>query len=90
MHHLVWTQNFLTGRGWAYQDGTETSVARPDYHRWVSGQGGYNLLTLDPGANFGGIADANSGHFLVRTVPEPSTALLVAMGLAGLAGHRRR
>jgi hypothetical protein len=35
-------------------------------------------------------ADRSYGHFLVRPVPEPTTALLVATGLAGLAAAGRR
>ena len=30
------------------------------------------------------------GHWLIRAIPEPSTALLLGFGLAGLAVRRRR
>jgi hypothetical protein len=34
--------------------------------------------------------DGASGHYLVRVIPEPGTALLLGLGLCGLALRRRR
>lgn len=38
----------------------------------------------------GGTTETNSSSFAVTVVPEPGTALLMGLGLAGLAANRRR
>jgi hypothetical protein len=69
----------------------------------VDGEAGLARLHFDPNGNptlsrVFAINDTRAlaassdgeGHYLVRIVPEPSTALLLAFGLAGLAAKRRR
>ena len=63
--------------------------------------GGVDIRTFDadPGQDAGvykssavdfSTATTGIGVFLVRPIPEPSTALLLGFGLAGLAAGRRR
>ncbi len=76
-----------TGRGFA-DNVSPGFTTRPNYH--TSGLGaGAAVLSL-ASADFD-LLDATSGNFLVRaaSLPEPSTALLIGLGLVVAAGRRR-
>lgn len=76
--------------GW-YWSGTDSGPAWPDktfFNGFGPDWGGYQ----DVGTNFGAVEKhgwaVRDGD--VALIPEPSTALLLAMGLVGLTGARRR
>lgn len=74
-----------TGRGFA--DNGSPWFTRPNYH--TSGLGaGAAIISLQT-QNLD-LADTTAGHFLIRAIPEPSTALLMGLGLTSLAAARRR
>jgi hypothetical protein len=74
-----------TGRGFA--DNGSPWYTRPNYHTSGLGAGAavISLQTTDLD-----LVDTTAGHFLVRVVPEPGTALLVSAGLAILGVRRRQ
>lgn len=64
-------------------------LERDDYT--FSYQGHMYWIAADPGFMFSGNSSAwNWAVFTPTPVPEPSTALLVSLGLVGLAGRRKR
>ena len=74
-----------TGRGFA--DNGLPWYTRPNYHRSGLGSGAAIISLQTTNLD---LADATSGHYLVRVVPEPGTALLVGAGLAILGSRSRR
>jgi hypothetical protein len=74
-----------TGRGFA--DNGAPWFSRPNYH--TSGLGAGAVVISLQTTNLD-LADSTSGHFLVRAIPEPGTALLVSTGLLMFGARRRR
>lgn len=74
-----------TGRGFATNGAPW--FTRPNYHKSGLGSGAavISLQTTNQS-----LADSTAGHFLVRTIPEPGTALLVSTGLLMFGARRRR
>ena len=77
-----------TGRGFADYT-TPGWTTRPNYHNSGLGAGAAVVSLLSSNLD---LVDTTSGNFLVRvaSVPEPSTGLLVAIGLVVAAGRRSR
>ena len=84
------------GGGWSWVTGEAWS-----YTNWTSGEpnnagGAENFLTMHPvatGSSEYSWNDNSSGYdfpFIIETVPEPSTALLVGIGLSALAVRREQ
>ena len=83
---------WVTGESWSYTNwgtpaGTNTEpnnnpVPENFLHYYVGGYSGWNDLGDFDGAN---LVDS----YIIEVVPEPSTALLLGLGLAGMAARRR-
>lgn len=78
------TSNAL-GRGFADWDGTFTT--RPFYRASALGAAAATTSLLSSNRD---LVDASAGHYMVRAVPEPSSAILIAVGLAILGARCSR
>jgi hypothetical protein len=74
-----------TGRGFA--DNGSPWFSRPNYHTSGLGAGAAVISLQTTNVD---LADSTAGHFLVRAIPEPGTALLVSTGLLMFGVRRRR
>jgi hypothetical protein len=74
-----------TGRGFALWSGT--TYTRAFYKEGPLGASWATTSGLTANVD---LVDATAGHYLVRVVPEPSTALLLLGGLACLGARRER
>jgi hypothetical protein len=77
----------------AQQGQAEFDPAEVDLNGPFIQLGGGGLARADIYPGFTQARDFSSptlGNYLVRDVPEPSTALLLSLGLAGIAAVRRR
>ncbi len=79
---------FLYGMGWA-GDGPTSYYWSPWYGKLSGSTFGYLMTGADAGYGSGS-AWSDMGHYLVRAVPEPTTATLLALGLLLVFGRARR
>ena len=78
------TTNFLTASGFIADGGSL------DVYGFDGQSNNFTIAGIYRAKVFNTSIDGASGHYLVNVIPEPATALLVGLGLCGLALRRRR